>query len=132
MRRSVTPLVPPSLYRHFAVVTVLLTATLAMFAEGENRQAQAAPATGEALAATPPATRIVASHQAPPPAPGWWEVDSSSDVDMGAEDGDVGTSPAFEETDPSSDVPERRGSLSEDERGLLLAGMQESGGSAPE
>ncbi len=30
--------VPTKMYRHFAVVTVLLTASLAMFADGENRE----------------------------------------------------------------------------------------------
>jgi hypothetical protein len=34
MRRSATSTVPPKMYRHFAAVTVLLTATLALFAEG--------------------------------------------------------------------------------------------------
>ncbi len=35
------PAIPPKMYRHFAVVTVLLTACIAMFADGENRQAVA-------------------------------------------------------------------------------------------
>ena len=37
-----TPAIPHKMYRHFAVVTVLLTATLAMFADGENRELAAA------------------------------------------------------------------------------------------
>jgi hypothetical protein len=39
MRRSRTPAIPPKMYRHFALVTVLLTAVIAMFASGENRNA---------------------------------------------------------------------------------------------
>ena len=38
MRRAVTPAIPPSMYRHFAIVTVALTMGLAMFADGENRE----------------------------------------------------------------------------------------------
>lgn len=33
------PPVPAKLYRHFAVVTVVLTATIALFADGEGREA---------------------------------------------------------------------------------------------
>jgi hypothetical protein len=39
MRRAATPAIPPKMYRHFALVTVLLTAVVAMFASGENRKA---------------------------------------------------------------------------------------------
>lgn len=35
------PPVPVKLYKHFAVVTVVLTATIALFADGENREAVA-------------------------------------------------------------------------------------------
>ena len=31
--------IPPKMYRHFAVVTVLITLLIAIFADGENRQA---------------------------------------------------------------------------------------------
>ena len=41
MRRTIAPAIPPKMYRHFAVVTVLLTAGLALFADGENREAVA-------------------------------------------------------------------------------------------
>lgn len=33
-----SPAIPMKMYRHFAIVTVMLTACLAMFADGENRQ----------------------------------------------------------------------------------------------
>jgi len=42
MARTLTPTIPPKMYRHFALVTVLLTAGIAMFASGENREAAAA------------------------------------------------------------------------------------------
>ena len=43
MARTLTPtIIPPKMYRHFALVTVLLTLGVAMFASGENRQAVAA------------------------------------------------------------------------------------------
>lgn len=125
MRRSVTPVVPPRLYRHFAVATLLLTATVAMFAEGENRQAQAASAASGPPAAAPPAMRIAASHQAPQPAPDWWEVDSSSDAEIAPVDGDTGF--GSENGAAPGDSPDYAGSLSESERELLLAGTQESG-----
>ncbi|MCB2065834.1 MAG: hypothetical protein KDE15_04235 [Erythrobacter sp.] len=42
MARISPPSVPVKMYKHFAVITVLLTATIALFADGENRQAIAA------------------------------------------------------------------------------------------
>lgn len=41
MARALPSAIPPKMYRHFAVVTVLLTAGIAMFADGENREAAA-------------------------------------------------------------------------------------------
>ena len=126
MRRSHTPVVPPSMYRHFAVVTVLLTAILAMFAEGESRQAQAAPAARQAPA-RPAAPSIVATRQTPPSAPDWWGVDSSSGSDNGAVTIDTGASAGFEDLDAPGYSSEYVASLSEDERELLIAGTHESG-----
>jgi len=40
MVRALPSAVPPKMYRHFALVTVLLTTAVAMFAEGENREAR--------------------------------------------------------------------------------------------
>lgn len=68
MARTVTPTIPPKMYRHFAVVTVMLTTTVALFADGENRQAAAATQSlaspqesaepqSPAASATPAATR---------------------------------------------------------------------------
>lgn len=42
MGRTLTPTIPAKMYRHFALVTLALTAGIAMFAEGENREAAAA------------------------------------------------------------------------------------------
>ena len=42
MARLQTPAIPAKMYRHFAVVTLLLTASVAFFADGENREAVAA------------------------------------------------------------------------------------------
>jgi hypothetical protein len=39
--RASTPPVPAKLYRHFAVVTLVITVGMAMFADGENREAVA-------------------------------------------------------------------------------------------
>lgn len=41
MAKISKPPVPVKLYKHFAVVTVVLTATIALFADGENREAVA-------------------------------------------------------------------------------------------
>lgn len=119
------------MYRHFAVVTVLLTGILAMFAEGENREARAAPAARQAPA-RPAAPRIVTSHQAPQPAPSWWEVDSSSVSDSGAVAIDSGASAGFEDVEAPGYSSEYVASLGEDERELLIAGMQESGMTNPD
>jgi hypothetical protein len=51
------------MYRHFAVVTVLLTAGIAMFAEGENRQARAAQVASQERARPKPAVEALQ----PPP-----------------------------------------------------------------
>src|SRR5688500_18934 len=84
MRRAVTPAVPPSMYRHFAIVTVVLTMGLAMFAQGENREAQAA----QMVARPAPKTEKPATFAAPRTAsdesrtPSWFN-DGGSDFDSG-------------------------------------------------
>lgn len=42
-RRSPAPVLSPRVFRHFAVITVAVTACIAMFADGENREALAGP-----------------------------------------------------------------------------------------
>src|SRR5690349_19007718 len=41
MARALPSAIPAKMYRHFALITVLLTMGVAMFAEGENREAAA-------------------------------------------------------------------------------------------
>ena len=41
MVRALPSAIPPKMYRHFALVTVLFTTVIAMFADGENREARA-------------------------------------------------------------------------------------------
>lgn len=58
MRRNAHPAITPSMYRHFATVTVAITALLAFFANGENHQAVAANAADEPAAAQSPTPRL--------------------------------------------------------------------------
>jgi hypothetical protein len=48
MRRKPPPAINPRMYRHFAVVTVAITALLAFFANGENHEALAAATRAQA------------------------------------------------------------------------------------
>ena len=133
MRRAVTPTIPPSLYRHFAVVTVVLTAGLAMFAEGENREAQAASVARTAQDSPPaPATITRASPaSASPQAPSWWEVgDSEIEPEVSAVS-QFGEERDLEREAVSEYPPEYLESLNERERGVLLAGLRESGSASP-
>ena len=62
MRRAVAPAVPPKAYRHFAIVTLAVTASLAMFAEGEGRERKGAPtARPTSAVASAPATLAVSA-----------------------------------------------------------------------
>lgn len=137
MRRAVTPAIAPSLYRHFAVVTVLLTAILAMFAEGESLEAQAA-AVAQPASAKPAAQAVLATaNGATRQAPGWWYVDSYSDSDTsgtlsGLIGGDSGVIPDFGDTEVPGYSPEYLASLTEEERELLLAGLEKNGMLEPE
>ncbi len=137
MRRAVTPAIPPSMYRHFAVVTVVLTLGLAMLAEGENREAQAASVTPAAKPAAPVTLAAAAPTTATPPAPGWWDIDASSDGDLGGSVGGLlgggsGVIPDLGGGQVPGYSAEYVASLSEDERELLLAGLQENGMLDPE
>jgi hypothetical protein len=129
MRRA-TPAIPPKMYRHFAVVTVVLTATLAMFADGENGKA---------------AQSLVDPRQAPPaqppqlvkPSPAAYSTTAS---EGGGEDFDFG-SPMERLLGgdgsgilPGEDLAEEAGfsaeylaSLRPEERAMLLKGLEENG-----
>lgn len=76
MRRTSFSLVPPTMYRHFAAVTLALTTVLAMFADGEGRQAQAAqkPEFRPTAAPSPPRFATPADSPVRNPIPsGWYE-----------------------------------------------------------
>ena len=128
MRRTVTPAVPPGLYRHFAAVTVVLTAALAMFADGENREAQAAQAArepSEARAAAP--TLVVAAPAAatPPPSDGWDEPDFDNSFGAPMEALSANIAPQLDHIPSPRRAPAFQASLSEEERELLLRGLRE-------
>jgi hypothetical protein len=129
MRRAVKPAVPPSLYRHFAIVTLVLTAGVAMFAEGEGREAQAAQARSSAPA---PATFANADEAAENAWDGW----ADDGTDSGG--GSFGEAPGSVFAGADSSVPpnlestiapvaaEDTESLSEVDRALLRQGLRES------
>jgi hypothetical protein len=137
MRRAVTPTVPPSMYRHFAILTVVLTAGLAMFAEGENREAQAAPAAQAVKPAAPVALVTATSTNGSAQAAGWSDVESYDSGFGGPMEGllgggDSSVIPDLEEGLVPGYSPRYVASLSEEERELLLGGLQESGMLEPE
>lgn len=72
MRRHSTPAITPRMYRHFAAMTLALTALLAFFANGENHQAIAAAAEAEAGPPPPQAARATPTPESEP------EADSGS------------------------------------------------------
>ena len=136
MRRPVTPTVPPSMYRHFAIVTLAVTAGLAMFADGENQQAQAAQVTQSRPV---PAEAPAPLHTAAPrqPASDWSDGDSGgafgSPMDLL---NSAGTSssimPDFDQIAAPGYSPDYLASLSEEERRLVLQGLQENGMLTPD
>ena len=66
-RRSPSP-IPPSMYRHFAAITLALTIGLAMFANGENHQARATQSDQVEVAAQEEPARIVRAPKSATPA----------------------------------------------------------------
>jgi hypothetical protein len=76
MRRAPNPAITAQMYRHFATMTVALTALVAFFASGEKRTA---------VAAQPVATRPATPAPAPAPPP---QSDDSDDTgSWGSDDG---------------------------------------------
>lgn len=131
MRRSATPAIPPSMYRHFAIVTVAITAGLAMFADGENREAQAAQvAEAKPAKRAAPVALVTASPKTTrrQEADGWGGFDVSSSP-VGSPSGGssrrVGSD--FDGIAAPGYSSEYLASLSEEERELLLRGLQENG-----
>jgi hypothetical protein len=139
MRRTVTPAIPPSMYRHFAIVTLALTTGLAMFAQGENREAQAAhvarpqPAKPAAPAVLATASPSAASQVSP----GAWGSDSEFDNSFGKPmenliDGASSLIPDLDAIAAPGYSPEYLASLSAEEREMLLQGLQDNGMLAPD
>ena len=128
MRRTATPAIPPSLYRHFAVLTVVLAAGLAIFAEDENREAQAAhfvSAQAAGRAAAPAIARAAPAPTAGNSADGWDEVefDSGFGAPMDAPSDASGPgSDLGENSAPPADSP---ATLSTMEREVLLRGLRD-------
>ena len=125
MRRSATPAIPPSLYRHFAVLTVVAAAGLAMFADGDNREAQAAQV-AQAQHVARPAQPVIA-RAAPTAATGsssggWDEADFDGTFGAPMET-PVGDSRVA--TDIGEDSPPAPATLSSVEREVLLRGLRE-------
>ena len=126
--RRVAPAIPPSVFRHFAIVTLALTTALAMFAEGENREVQAAQIQPERVEEQrPPVIVRRAPDTASVPAPLGWSDDSGDDGSFGQPMerlfGTSGSSVIPEEAGDGADYsPEYLAALSEEERELLLQG----------
>lgn len=77
MGRRSSPAFDLKMYRHFAVVTVALTTVLAVFADGEGQQAQAAESQPQVSAASAPSPVAPTRTERRPSAPGW--VDDASE-----------------------------------------------------
>ena len=137
MRRAVTPAIPVSMYRHFAIITLLLTTGLAMFADGENREAQAAQVVHRAppKAAAPAAFATASPTPAAEQSGGWGadDLDNSFGKPMeGLLGGASGIIPDLDDVIAPGYSPEYLASLSEEERRMLLPGLQENGMLEPE
>ena len=138
MRRAVAPAVPPKAYRHFAIVTLAVTASLAMFAEGEGRERKGAPtARPTSAVASAPATLAVSPDFEESAYEGW-DNDDDSDNGFGSAGGPVfgGSRSSFTPDLDNLALPdfpeEYLASLSEAERELLLQGLRENGMLTPE
>jgi hypothetical protein len=140
MRRAVTPAVPPSMYRHFAVVTLVLTLGLAMFADGENREAREAPMQTARPRPAPQAHFAASAARDVEATARAFATDMSEDSDNGfgkpmqSMASNLGSSviPDLSDVTVPGYSQEYLASLSEEERQLLLQGLQESGMLSPE
>lgn len=131
MRRALAPALPPSLYRHFAAVTLAVTLGLAMFADGENREARAAQTTRLEPAPPPkPATFATPSPRSDDrPTPRWWNAESDFDREFGSpmdRRGRSGGSSIVPEMVPAAPSAEAPRPLTRTERELLLKRLRES------
>lgn len=142
MRRASLSLIPPTMFRHFAAVTLALTTALAMFADGETREARASQIAGPkpvakhepARFAIPPDTRI----EAPLPT-GWYDggVDATFGLPMqrlfARASGSIELLEADEGVEATEDQAEESRTLTVADREQLLRQLREnrSAGSDP-
>ena len=137
MRRAVTPPIPPSMYRHFAIVTLALTTGLAMFAQGENREVEAAQvARPQPVKSAAPSVLARATPSAQSSS-GSWGSDSEFDGSFGRPmenliEGAGSLIPDLDALGAPGYSPEYLASLSAEEREMLLQGLQENGMLAPD
>lgn len=79
MRHNPTPTITPQMYRHFAMLTVALTALLAFFADGESRQTAAAASTIQHQAESSRAPSKPRLEMKADVGPGIWGSDDGDD-----------------------------------------------------
>ena len=125
------------MYRHFAVMTLVLTVGLAMFADGENREAQATQIAPPSARPAAPAVLATAAPTGTSQSAGAWGIDSDLDSSFGAPmerliSGAGSMIPDLDEIVAPGYSPEYLASLSDEERALLLQGLQENGMLEPE
>jgi hypothetical protein len=140
MRRAITPAIPPSMYRHFAVITLVLTLGLAMFADGESRQAREVPMQTSRPRPAPQAHFAASRTHDVEATARAFANDISEDFDNGFGEpmqsmaSNLGSSviPDVSEVTVPGFSQEYLASLSEEERQLLLQGLQENGMLSPE
>ena len=137
MGRATPSVIPPKMYRHFAMVTVLLTTGVAMFADGENRQAaavEAAPseqprADDAATISRPEIARRAPARRSAPDRGGFDGFDASFGAPMTKPLGSPGVyvAGARSDTAPTGYSDRYLDSLSPEERALLLDGLAKEG-----
>jgi hypothetical protein len=125
------------MYRHFAIVTVALTASLAMFAEGEiSEVAGAQPVQARPPVAAPPVALQTAAPTSPADDDGWgsgdFDASFGSPMEMLSGGGGSSVIPDLDAIGAPGYSSEYLASLSEEERQLLLQGLQENGMLEPE
>lgn len=138
MAQITQPAIPMKVYRHFAVVTLALTAFLALFANGENEelrqqavQERAAHSAGPRPTATPAYGQPELVHRG---ANGQFGDEAGSDNDFGRPT-NRGTESRFIDparlpaanSENAAFTEEYLGSLSEEELDALLRAMREGG-----
>jgi hypothetical protein len=137
MRRVVAPAVPPKAYRHFAIVTLTVTASLAMFAEGESRERQAPPSTRPSSAVASARATLAVSPEVEESAYEGWDGGDDSEGFGSAAGAVFGGShssfiPDLDSLTAQGFPEEYLASLSEAERELLLQGLRENGMLTPQ